>query len=259
MKRIERPACVLTIAGSDSGAAAGLQIDLRTFAAYGLHGLSAATAITAQNTGRIAAVHVLPPRIVLAQLDAVRADFRIAAVKIGMLGSAANARAVAAWLHAHRLRRIVVDPVLVASAGNRLLPRTALASLRALFALAEVITPNVPEAEALLGRRIRSGADLRAAARELRDLGPRAALLKGGHLEARRVHDWLVDGAGEVEFVHRRLGHATRGTGCALASAIAAGLALGLPTRAAVERAERHLQDALRRARAIGRSALRIL
>lgn len=260
MNRTSLPPSVLSIAGSDSGSAAGLQADLKTFAAYGVHGLTAVTAITAQNTQTISAIRVLSPQILLAQLDAVRADFRIAAVKIGMLGSAANVRAVARWLRTHRLRHIVVDPVLAASAGNRLLAPAALASLRReLIPLAEVLTPNVPEAEALLGHPIRTPADLRAAARELRGFGARSVLVKGGHLDTRSIRDCLADDDGVVEFTHRRRRFAARGTGCTLASAIAAGLARGLPTRDAVERAERYLQRAFRDACKIGRGSARIL
>ncbi len=252
--------CVLSIAGSDSGSAAGIQADLKTFAAFGVHGLTAITAITAQNTRTIAAVRVLSPQILLAQLDAVRADFRIAAVKIGMLGSAANVRAVAHWLRMHRLKNIVVDPVLAASSGNRLLTPAALTALRGeLIPLAEVLTPNVPEAEALLGRPIRTAADVRTAVQELQRLGARAVLLKGGHLDTASVRDYLAEEDGIAEFTHRRRNFSARGTGCTLASAIAAGLALGLSPHAATQRAERYLQRAFRDARKIGRGAARIL
>lgn len=260
MKRTVQPPCVISIAGSDSGSAAGIQADLKTFAAHNVHGLTSITAITAQNTREIAAVRVLSSQIVLAQLDALFADFRVAAVKIGMLGSVANVRAVAAWLRIHRPRNIVVDPVLSASSGNRLLPKAALASLRReLLPLADVLTPNVPEAEALLARPIRTSAEMREAARELRSFGARAVLLKGGHLDTKQIRDYWVDHDGVVEFVHRRQNHTARGTGCTLASAIAANLALGLSLRNAVQRAERYLQNAFRQARPIGRGASRIL
>lgn len=260
MTRTTLPPCVLSIAGSDSGSAAGLQADLKTFAAYGVHGLTAVTAVTAQNTRSIHAVRVLSPQMLLAQLDAVLADFRIAAVKIGMLGSAANVRAVARWLQTHRMRNIVVDPVLAASAGNRLLAPAALAALRReLVPLADVLTPNAPEAEALLERPVRTPVDLHAAAEDLCGLGARSVLAKGGHLETRSIRDYLADDQGVVEFTHRRRRFAARGTGCTLASAIAAGLARGLSTREAVERAEHYLQRAFRDARAIGRGPARIL
>ena len=252
---------VLTIAGSDSGAAAGIQADLKTFAAHGVHGLTAITAITAQNTRAITATRVLPALSVLAQLDAVFADFRIAAVKIGMLGSAANVRLVTSWLHERGLRNIVLDPVLVASSGRLLLPPAALAALRGkLLPLAQLLTPNVPEAEALLGRSIHGPADLHDAAQELRSLGADSVLLKGGHLHgSATVRDCFVDNAGQLEFTHRRRKYSVRGTGCTLASAAAANLALGLPMRDAVARAEQYLQQAFRLARRTGRGTSRIL
>jgi hydroxymethylpyrimidine/phosphomethylpyrimidine kinase len=253
-------ACALTIAGSDSGASAGIQADLKTFAAHGIHGLTAITAVTAQNTHQITAVRVLSRQIVLAQLDAVLADFHIAAVKIGMLGSVTNARAVAHWLRDHRLPNVVVDPVLAASSGSRLLAAGALSTLRReLLPLARVLTPNVPEAEALLGRPIRNVAEMRAAAHDLRALGPHAVLIKGGHLDGAPLRDYFVDDEGELEFRHRRRNYAVRGTGCSLASAIAAGLAQGLPLRVAVEHAERYLQSAFASARRYGRGPLRTL
>ena len=261
MRSAKFPHCVLSIAGSDSGAAAGIQADLKTFAAHGVHGLTAITAITAQNTRAITATRVLPATIVLAQLDAVFADFRIAAVKIGMLGSAANVRLVARWLRERGLRNVVLDPVLAASSGKPLLEPAALAALRReLLPLAQLLTPNVPEAEKLLGRQIHNRADLSVAAHELRALGPSAVLIKGGHLAAAAmVRDCFVDDAGQLEFTHRRQKYSVRGTGCALASAVAANLALGLPLRDAVTHAERYLQKAFRSARRTGRGRLRIL
>lgn len=260
MTQPKQPPCALTIAGSDSSSAAGVQADLKTFFAYGVHGLSAVTAITGQNTRTITAVRVLSQEIVLAQLDALLADFPIAAVKIGMLGSVTNLRAVARWLRIHSLRNIVVDPVLVATSGRRLLPDTAISILRKeLLPLARVLTPNVPEAEALLGQRIRSPADMLGAAEALREFGVHAVLIKGGHLDTKRVCDYFVDDRGAIEFAHHKQNYAVRGTGCTLASALAAGLALGLPARGAARRAEHYLQNAFRGARAIGRSSQRIL
>ncbi|MFT3790038.1 MAG: bifunctional hydroxymethylpyrimidine kinase/phosphomethylpyrimidine kinase [Rudaea sp.] len=225
-----------------------------------MHGLTAITAITAQNTHAITATRVLSAATVLAQLDAVAADFRIAAVKIGMLGSAANTRIVARWLRDHRLPNIVLDPVLAASSGHRLLAADALSTLRRdLLPLARVLTPNVPEAETLLGRRIRSLADMRAAARDLRALGADAVLIKGGHLEGATVRDHFLDANGNKEFTHRRRHYAVRGTGCALASAVAAGLACGWSLRVAVGRAERYLQEAFATAQRRGHGPSRIL
>jgi len=260
MSRTNVPPSVLSIAGSDSGSAAGVQADLKTFLAHGVHGLTAITAITAQNTRAITAVQVLSQSMLLAQLDAVLADFRIAAVKIGMLGNAANTRLVARWLRQHRLPNIVIDPVLVASSGGRLLADNAIAVLRReLLPLAHVLTPNVPEAETLLGCPIQTYSDMRIAAKDLRELGARSVLIKGGHLDTAQVRDHFSDGDGDLEFTHRRRNYSVRGTGCTLASAVAAGLALGLSTRDAVGRAERYLQRAFRAAQRLGRGPSHIL
>ena len=260
MHRTDPLPCVLSIAGSDSGSAAGVQADLKTLLAHGVHGLTAVTAITAQNTQAITAIQVLSQSMLLAQLNAVLADFRIAAIKIGMLGNAANIRLVARWLRQHRLPNVIVDPVLVASSGNRLLADNAIAVLRReLLPLAQVLTPNVPEAEALIGRPIRTYAQMRAAAHHLRTMGAQAVLLKGGHLGGTTVRDYFVDAAGKFEFSHRRLNYPVRGTGCTLASAIAANLALGLAPREAVARSEHYLQRAFRSARRNGRGVGRVL
>jgi len=260
MRHPRLPPCVLTIAGSDPGGSAGMQADIKTFAAHGVHGLSVITAITAQNTREVTAVRVLPAQLLLTQLDALHADFRIAAVKIGMLGNAANVRAVAHWLQAQRLHNIVLDPVLVSSSGRALLAARALAALRdELLPLADVLTPNLPEALALLGLKD-ANADAIDMARRLRALGAGAVLLKGGHAEsARVVRDVFVDARGIVTYEHARRAHAARGTGCTLASAVAAGLARGRAARAAVNAAEVYLQNAYARAQEVGRSSARVL
>jgi len=255
-----RKRCVLAIAGSDSSGGAGIQADLRTIAAHGLHGLSVITAVTAQNSRAVESVHCIPPRQLLAQLNAVFAGFDIAAVKIGMLGSVAAVDAVADYLREAGARHIVLDPVLVASSGTSLLPPRGLARLRArLIPLAELLTPNLPEAEALLGRRLRSELDIRSAGRDLLALGARAVLLKGGHRRGRDVRDYLFAGETETVFSHARLPGAVRGTGCTLASAIAAGLASNLPLRDAVARAERFLQREMQRAYRAGRAGMRAM
>ncbi len=250
MKRTRiRPVCAVTIAASDSGGGAGIQADLLTFAAHGVYGASVLVAATAQNTNRIAAVEPLSPGFIRKQMDAVFPDLEPAAVKIGALYDAARIRAVAAGLERHRASNVVLDPVLLAKAGTRLLARAALRSLREdLFPLCDLVTPNLPEAEELSGIRIRSGADRRRAARALRALGARAVLIKGGHGRGPRVADLLYDGRRFREFVNPRIStQATRGTGCTLSSAIAANLALGRSLEDAVGRAIRYLRAGLKR------------
>ena len=174
----------LTIAGSDSGGGAGIQADLKTFAAFGVYGTSAITALTAQNTRAVTGVHVAPADFVVAQIEAVAADLGCDAVKTGMLATAAIVEAVAAAIVRLRLPNLVVDPVMVAKSGDHLLAAEAVAALRrALLPLARVVTPNVPEAEALTGRSIRTPGDAVHAARVLRDMGARAVVIKGGHLD----------------------------------------------------------------------------
>jgi hydroxymethylpyrimidine/phosphomethylpyrimidine kinase len=249
--RVPPKPVALTIAGSDSGGCAGIQADLETFAAFGLHGLAAVTAVTAQNTRRVRSIHRVPAREIEAQLMAVFDDFSVDAVKIGMLGSRAAVETVAAALRRRRAVNVVIDPVLAASSGTALLPAAAMNSLRGeLLPLAAVLTPNVPEAEALLARRICSVSEMAGAARDLLRFGARAVLLKGGHLPGAVVTDVLVEAgsAGARRFSRRRLPLAARGTGCTLAAAIAAGLALGLELNVAIARAERYLQACLRRA-----------
>ncbi len=223
------PPVVLTIAGSDSGGGAGIQADLKTFAAYGTHGLSAITYVTAQNTHRVSAVHAVPVRILDAQIDALFADFAVAAVKIGMLGTPAIARCVARALRRYGPRvSVVLDPVMVATSGDPLLtPETVDIYRRELLPRADLVTPNVPEAEALTGQPLGALEDFDRAAATLHELGARAVLLKGGHAPGADVLDILY--AGDVQrFRHPRLPGNAHGTGCTLAAAIAAGLAHGL-------------------------------
>jgi hydroxymethylpyrimidine/phosphomethylpyrimidine kinase len=253
------PINVLAIAGSDSGGAAGIQADLKTFAAMNAHGLSAVTALTAQNLQGVASVHTVPARVVAKQIDTAFAGFAIGAVKIGMLGSAANVAAVAATLRRARTHNVVLDPVLASSSGTALLTRRGLALLREeLIPQADLLTPNMPEAEILLGRRLRA-ADASAAARELLTLGARAVLLKGGHARGRAVRDFLADAGGVCEISHPRLKLRARGTGCVLSSAVAVGLAHGQSLHAAVTNAEAFLQRVLRRAYYPGRRAIAVL
>ena len=242
-----RPLCALTIAGSDSGGGAGIQADLKTFAAHRVHGLSALAALTAQHTRGVSTVHVPPTGFLDAQIDACFDDFRIGAVKLGMLASAAVIDTVARALERHRPPHVVVDPVMVATSGARLLEADALDALRSrLLPLATVITPNLPEAELLLGHRIDDIEAMSQAAAALHALGAPAVLLKGGHLAGSgEVIDILVDGQGQQRTSHPRLGVDAHGTGCTLASAVAANLARGLPLRAACAAAADYVHAAL--------------
>jgi hydroxymethylpyrimidine/phosphomethylpyrimidine kinase len=226
---------VLTIAGSDSGGGAGIQADLRTFAAHGVHGLSAIAALTAQDTRGVAAVHVPPVAFLRAQIDACFGDFRVGAVKLGMLATAEVIHAVADALERWRPPQVVLDPVMVATSGAKLLADDALDAMRArLVPLATIATPNIPEAELLLGTRIADAASADAALHALLACGPMAVLLKGGHLdEGDLVVDRFADASGQTRFTHGRLGVEGHGTGCTLASAIAANLCLGLAPREA--------------------------
>ncbi len=221
-----RTPAALTIAGSDSGGGAGIQADLKTFAAHGVHGLSAITALTAQNTRGVARVHVPPVEFLRAQIDACFDDFDVRAVKIGMLATADVVDVVAAALERYRPAFAVLDPVMVATSGDMLLDTAALAALRErLLPLASLVTPNIPEAEMLTGLTVTSSEDAEAAMAELHRLGARAVLLKGGHLvEGDEVVDRFSDGASRRTFVHPRLTVRAHGTGCTLASAIAARL-----------------------------------
>jgi hydroxymethylpyrimidine/phosphomethylpyrimidine kinase len=245
---------VLTIAGSDSGGGAGIQADLKTFSAHGVYGATAITAVTAQNTSGVTAVHVLPPEIVTAQIDAVASDIRVDAVKTGMLATAAIVTIVAAALTRWRLPHVVVDPVMVAKSGDHLLEPSAVAAVReALLPLAEVVTPNRPEAEVLAGQPVRTGGDAREAARRITGAGCRAVVIKGGHFEGTRLVNLLFDGRDFVEIVSERIDTVhTHGTGCTFAASIAAQLASGLSLEAAVRGATEYVRGAIAHAVAIG-------
>jgi hydroxymethylpyrimidine/phosphomethylpyrimidine kinase len=243
----------LTIAGSDSSGGAGIQADLKTFAAHGVFGLSAVTAVTAQNTTGVTDVAIMPPALVTAQIDAVIADLGTNAAKTGMLGNAAVTSAVAAAVERHGLRRLVVDPVMVATSGARLLDEEAVAVVRArLLPLALLVTPNVAEAEILTGLRIASAGDLALAARRLVEMGARAALVKGGHLEGPAI-DAFWDGSTAEDLVADRVpGRNTHGTGCTLSAAITARLALGEDLLAAVRDAKDYVTRAITKAPSLG-------
>ncbi|HWO42467.1 MAG TPA: bifunctional hydroxymethylpyrimidine kinase/phosphomethylpyrimidine kinase [Candidatus Eisenbacteria bacterium] len=243
----------LTIAGSDSGAGAGIQADLKTFAALGVYGTSAVTAVTAQNTVGVLRAVALSPAIVAAQIDAVVRDIGTDAVKTGMLANAEIIVAVAERIRAHGLPRLVIDPVMVAKSGDRLLRRDAIDALRRrLIPLATVVTPNLPEAEALTGLELKNAAAIREAARRIVAMGARSALIKGGHRRGPAI-DLLYDGKGfyELRAARVRTRH-THGTGCTFSAAIAAHLAKGETLLAAARHAKRFITAALRGGFAIG-------
>ena len=219
----------VSIATSDSGGGAGIQADLLTFAAHGVYGATVLAAGTAQNTRAVTGIETFSVRFLSRQIDAVFSDLRPAAVKIGMLFDAPRIRAVARGLRRHEAPNVVLDPVMVAKTGARLLRREAAASLRRdLLPLADLVTPNLPEAAALTGLPVGRNADRRVAAGAIADMGARAVLIKGGHGRGGEVRDLLFDGRFFIEFVAPRVRtRATHGTGCTLSSAIAANLALG--------------------------------
>jgi hydroxymethylpyrimidine/phosphomethylpyrimidine kinase len=245
----------LTIAGSDSGGGAGIQADLKTFAAHRVYGTSAVTAVTAQNTLGVTMWRALGTDLVTAQIEAVAGDIGADAVKVGMLANAAIVEAVAAAIAALDLPHVVVDPVMVAKGGDRLLEETAVAALRSeLLPLAHIVTPNVPEAELLIGRPIKTIADMRSAGERILKLGPRVVLVKGGHLEGPESVDVACTAHESFEVRRPRIDtRRTHGTGCTLSSAIAANLAVGLDDRTAILNARDYLDGAIRHAPDIGR------
>ena len=243
----------LTIAGSDSGGGAGIQADLKTFAALGVHGTSAITAVTAQNTRGVTAIHELPPSLVTAQIDAVAGDIGVDAAKTGMLSSAEIIAAVAEAVRRHHIEKLVVDPVMVAKGGAKLLRDDAVRALRErLLPLALVVTPNLPEAEVLLGRSIATLEDRRQAAKDLVRLGARTAVVKGGHAAADAT-DVFWDGAEMLELPGVRIDTPhTHGSGCVFSSAIAAELAKGTSLLDAIVAAKRFITSAIASALEIG-------
>jgi hydroxymethylpyrimidine/phosphomethylpyrimidine kinase len=245
----------LTIAGSDSGGGAGIQADLKTFAAHRVYGTSAITAVTAQNTLGVTMWQAMPADLVTAQIEAVAGDIGADAVKIGMLANAAIVEAVAAAILDLDLPLVVVDPVMVAKGGDPLLEEDAVAALRAeLLPRAHIVTPNVPEAEVLAGMTIRTLADMRTAAERILALGPRVVLVKGGHLVGPESIDVACTARDSFEVRMPRIDtRHTHGTGCTLSSAIAANLAHGLDDRAAIMQAREYLDGALRHAPDVGR------
>ena len=240
---------VLSVAGSDPSGGAGIQADLKTFGALGCYGMAVLTALTAQNTRGVSAVHVPPPDFIAAQIDAIFADVAVSAVKLGMLADAPVVEVVADRLKAANVRHIVLDPVLVATSGDSLgTPEVVDAMRQALFPLADLVTPNLPEAARLSGRPLPDSLEtMTDVAKAIADAGARAVLVKGGHLGGAEAVDVLFDGHNVETFRSERIEtRNTHGTGCTLSSAIAAHLARGHDLQAAVLHAKAYLSDALR-------------
>ena len=244
----------LTIAGSDSGGGAGIQADLKTFSAFRVFGMSAITAVTAQNSLGVQGVFNLPPEFVSLQIDSVLSDFGADAIKIGMLSTAPITEAVAARLHTHRHGPVVLDPVMIAKSGDPLLEPAARAALiKAMLPLADLVTPNLPEASALADMTVNDEPSMVDAARRIFALGPRAVLVKGGHL-ADSATDILWDGRELTRLPAPKLDSPnTHGTGCTYSSAIAAGLARGRSLRDAIVEGKAYVTAAIREGFAAGR------
>jgi len=241
-------AVAVTIAGSDSSGGAGIQADLKTFAALGIYGASIITALTAQNAKGVSAVHDVPPAFIAAQFDAVFSDLDIAAVKIGMLSQASTIETVAKGLAQHRARNIVLDPVMVATSGDRLLTPDAVNLLREqLIPRALVVTPNLPEAAVLSGASLaRNEQEMEIQAREILALGARNVLIKGGHGDRAESADLLIGEGDVARYSAARIATGNlHGTGCTLSSAIAAGLVKGLDLKEAVRQAKDYVTAAI--------------
>jgi hydroxymethylpyrimidine/phosphomethylpyrimidine kinase len=255
---VQRIPRALTIAGSDSGGCAGIQADLKTFAALGVHGMTAITSVTAQDTVKVHMVSDVPLENIEFQIEAVIQDIGVDAVKTGMLSSKEIIKLVAGQMRKHRITNLVVDPVMVSTSGDPLIRDDAVEALKAdLFPLALVVTPNLREAECLSRRRIRRQSDLEEAASEIFGLGPKAVLIKGGHFQdSRLAEDYLFDGRRFIPFPAERFQtRNTHGSGCTFASAIAAWLAHGLPLEEAVGRAKDYVTEAIRNSFSIGHGA----
>ncbi len=239
---------LLSIAGSDSGGGAGVQADLKTFAALGCYGTTAITALTAQNTTGVRAIHAVPLDMLAQQIDAVVEDIGVDAVKLGMLHSAPTIETVAAAIARHQLRQVVLDPVMVATSGAVLIDPAAIDALvRLIFPLALLVTPNLDEAAMLVGHALHTEADMTDAAQQLLRMGARAVLLKGGHLAGDTVADLLLQPGSPPLWMRAPRIHTlnTHGTGCTLSSAIAARLALGDDLPQAVQTAREFVRGAL--------------
>ena len=252
-KAPDRPKA-LTIAGSDSGGGAGIQADLKTYAAFGVYGTSVITAVTAQNTLSVDAVQEINGDVIAKQIDAVMSDIGAHAVKTGMLSNTEIIEVVAAGIRRHSITNLVVDPVMIAASGARLLREDASAVLKSeLIPLSLVVTPNIPEAEVLTGMQIDNGPSVERAARQIYDLGAKNVIIKGGHASGEESIDILFDGAGFHEFSAPRINTKnTHGTGCTFSSAIASGLAKGDDVFTAVQTAKNYVTEAIRHTYPIG-------
>ena len=253
MIRRGRMPCVLTIAGSDSGGGAGIQADIRTLSAFGVHPLTALAALTAQNTLGVAAIQRLPDEFVLTQIRTVLSDMPVRAAKTGMLAEPSLVLAVAGAIRELEIPNLVVDPVMISKSGVSLLSSRAVKLMREeLIPLARVVTPNLPEAEALLGRALRNSREIEEAAREIHSWGPVSVVLKGGHRRGEPA-DLYYDSSGFVIFQGERIRTVSdHGTGCTFSSAIAAMLARGAEPRVAVGEAKSYVSEALRRSPQLG-------
>ena len=249
--------CCLTIAGSDSGGNAGVQADLRTFHAHGIHGCTAFTALTAQNPDCVSAIHPVPADFVAAQLDAIFGVYSVAALKTGMLGSAETVETIGEILHKHHNVRKVVDPVMIATSGAKLIPQETISALEALLIpIADVITPNIPEAEILAGREIKNELGLREVAKKLYGQYGCKVLLKGGHNKGKSAKDVFFDGKDFFEYESEWIENpiSTHGTGCTLAAALTANLALGHDVCQAIRNAKRYVHNAIAASYRVGKN-----
>ena len=247
------PFKALTIAGSDSGAGAGIQADLKTFASLGIYGTSVVTAVTAQNTVEVAAIAEVPAEVVIAQIDTVLEDIGAHAVKVGMLSSTPIIQNAADRLEAWGIKHLVVDPVMVSKSGAPLLQPDAIASLKKdLFPHATIVTPNIPEAEVLTNRKISSPSDAEEAARAISAMGPSVVIIKGGHLDGPAID--LVFANGEfIPMEGERIDTMnTHGTGCTYSAAMTAFLAMGIDTIESIRLAKRYIENAIRHSFSIG-------
>ena len=253
MTSLDSVPVVLTIAGSDSGGGAGIQADLKTFSAFRVYGTCAITAVTAQNTNNVVAIHEVPVDIIISQISTVLADINVNVIKTGMLSSNAIIESVTSYLADTQPKPLVVDPVMVSKSGHRLLMDDAVAALtKQLIPLATVVTPNIPEAEVLSNMKIQSINDSHEAAQRIISLGPKSVIIKGGHLEGPPI-DLFYDGFTFQEFIAPRIKTMnTHGTGCTFASAIAANLARGEDIIKAIEKSKEYVTNAIRQTYQIG-------